>query len=38
MVTPGNDWLPLSGAAEAEPRNFMERIMNADHDAKRLLK
>jgi hypothetical protein len=37
MVAPGSDWPPLSGGAEAEPRNFTERIMNANHDAKRLL-
>lgn len=37
MVAPGSDWPPLSGGAEAEPRNINERIMNANHDAKRLL-
>lgn len=37
MVAPGSDWPPLSGGAEAEPRNFIERVMNANHDAKRLL-
>jgi hypothetical protein len=37
MVAPWDDWPPLSGGAEAEPRDFIERIMNANHDIKRLL-
>lgn len=37
MVAPGNDWPPLSGSAGTEATNFIDRIMNANHDAKRLL-